>query len=178
MDSKQIIIKTAFAHFLDKGYKNTSMSDLVNATNFSKGAFYHHFENKERLYNSVIDAYFLSYYNQIDWDKTAKLTLSEVELLIKSFYTNFVPEIVSTTDIGMSRYFVLFFETYTIYPLFAETVKSFYSQLKNILELKYQENGAENPEIEALRMIAKYEGLIFWLAINPEENTIELINAI
>ena len=35
-DTREFIMETAFKWFLDKGYRNTSMSDLVTATQLSK----------------------------------------------------------------------------------------------------------------------------------------------
>ena len=47
-----------------------------------------------------------------------------------------------------------------------------------MLEIKYKKNGFNNPEIEAIRMITKFEGLIFWFAVNPDANVVNLINKI
>ena len=82
METKEKIIETAFKIFLDKGFSNCSMSDLVNETKLSKGAFYHHFKSKEDLYKSVIDTYFISYYEQIDWNENKKMNVQEIELMI------------------------------------------------------------------------------------------------
>lgn len=176
--NKTFIIETAFSLFLNKGYRNTSMSDLVKATKLSKGAFYYHFKNKEKLYMDVIDLYFLSYYKKIDWRESENLNIKEIENLMKKFYSIFVPDIMKTTGKGMSRYFILFFEAYEIHPLFKETVNDFYKRLKKLLTKRFLNEKVENPEIEAIKMINKYEGLLFWFAINPNENVTQLINDI
>jgi len=175
MKTKEIIIEIAFKLFLDKGYKNTSMSDLVRETKLSKGAFYHHFENKETLYKEVIDIYFLAYYAQIDWKSTKNLNVLEIELMIKEFYSAFVPEIIAITDKGMSRYFIMFFEAYESYPKFKDTVRVLYKELKERLTEEYKKEGLKKPEIEAVKLIAKYEGILFWFAIYPEEKIKEMI---
>jgi len=175
MKTKEIIIEIAFKLFLDKGYKNTSMSDLVRETKLSKGAFYHHFENKETLYKEVIDIYFLAYYAQIDWKSTKNLNVSEIELMIKEFYSAFVPEIIAITEKGMSRYFIMFFEAYESYPKFKDTVRVLYKELKERLTEEYKKEGVKKPEIEAVKLIAKYEGILFWFAIYPEEKVNKMI---
>ena len=58
--TKEHIILTAFKLFLQKGYKEVTMSMLVKATGLSKGAFYHYFENKEQLFIETIDNLFFS----------------------------------------------------------------------------------------------------------------------
>ena len=47
--TKQIILQQAAMLFNTQGYKATSISDITNATGFTKGAIYKHFENKEKL---------------------------------------------------------------------------------------------------------------------------------
>jgi len=175
MKTKKTIIELAFKLFLDKGYKSTSMSDLVKETKLSKGAFYHHFKNKETLYKEVIDTYFLSYYSEIDWKSTKNLSVSEIELMIKEFYNAFVPEIIAATDKGMSRYFIMFFEAYETYPKFKDIVRVLYKELKERLAEAYKKEGVKNSEIEAIKLIARYEGILFWFAIYPEEKVKKMI---
>lgn len=47
--TKDLIIKHSADLFNTKGYKATSLSDITNATGFTKGAIYKHFKNKEDL---------------------------------------------------------------------------------------------------------------------------------
>lgn len=178
MATKDRIIEIAFKEFLVKGFSNCSMSDLVRETKLSKGAFYHHFKSKEDIYKSVIDTYFLSYYEQIDWSELDNSTSGEIEQIIKAFYHQFVPEIMKVTNKGMSSYFIMFFEAYHIYPKFKESVREIYSNLKKILEKAYRNEKSKNPSLEAIRLIAKYEGLIFWFSIYPEEEINKLITEI
>ncbi len=58
--TKEHIILTSFRLFLQKGYKEVTMSMLVKATGLSKGAFYHYFENKEQLFVETLDNLFFS----------------------------------------------------------------------------------------------------------------------
>lgn len=58
MDTKQLIIKQAFALFMRMSYKEVTISKLLNGTGLSKGAFYHHFESKEELLMCVVEQFF------------------------------------------------------------------------------------------------------------------------
>lgn len=49
-DTKQFIVDVATSIFEYKGYSATSMADIKNETNLSKGTIYYHFKNKEELY--------------------------------------------------------------------------------------------------------------------------------
>jgi AcrR family transcriptional regulator len=54
--TRQLIIDTAARLFASKGFHGTSMSDLASAAGLTKGAFYHHFENKDALFFAVIQS--------------------------------------------------------------------------------------------------------------------------
>jgi AcrR family transcriptional regulator len=54
--TRQQIIDAAARLFASKGFNGTSMSDLASATGLTKGAFYHHFENKDALFFAVIQS--------------------------------------------------------------------------------------------------------------------------
>ncbi len=52
------ILEAAQALFLEKGYENTSIQDILERLgNLSKGAIYHHFSSKEDILNAVGDRY-------------------------------------------------------------------------------------------------------------------------
>ena len=43
---RQAILDTAEALFFERGYEETSVQDILDAMELSKGGFYHHFESK------------------------------------------------------------------------------------------------------------------------------------
>lgn len=174
-NTKERIAEISFQLFLDKGYRDTSMADLVKAAKLSKGAFYHYFNNKEELYQEVLNRYFIAYYKQVDWNAVGEMSVAEIEQSVKAFYRSFIPEILALTTKGMSRYFILFFEAYDKYPLFKQEVQAFYNQLKTVLVKQLTEEKHPNPSQEAIGLVAKYEGLIFWLAVFPEQDIEKLL---
>src|SRR5688500_3091278 len=54
-ETRQFIIETTAGIFNKKGYAGTSMSDLTEATNLTKGSIYGNFENKEAVALAVFD---------------------------------------------------------------------------------------------------------------------------
>lgn len=70
--------------FMEKGYDNTSMQDIVNELHMSKGAIYHHFKSKDDLLAKITERYF----EDIAWFTTIKndSTLSGLEKLRKVFF--------------------------------------------------------------------------------------------
>ncbi|GAA0890457.1 hypothetical protein GCM10009122_01350 [Fulvivirga kasyanovii] len=150
------------------------MAQMVEASGMSKGAFYHYFKNKEDIYDSVINSYFLKYIDEINWQELEGLSLQETKAAMAAFYKNFVKQIGELTDKGTSRYFSLFFEAYHQVPVFKEQIRGFYSRLVRIIEDKmvkelfYNEQKAHS---EAIHIIAHFEGLLFWSAVFPEKDT-------
>lgn len=49
------ILKTAEALFLEKGYDQTSVQDILDALTLSKGGFYHHFASKEQILQEICE---------------------------------------------------------------------------------------------------------------------------
>lgn len=49
------IIEAAVSCFLEKGYTNTSMSDIIKASGLSSGSIYSHFSGKEDILNIAIN---------------------------------------------------------------------------------------------------------------------------
>lgn len=57
-DSKKTIDKILSVSqklFNEKGYENTSIQDIVNSLEMSKGAIFHHFKSKEDIFNAVMN---------------------------------------------------------------------------------------------------------------------------
>jgi AcrR family transcriptional regulator len=54
MNLKEIIVQESIRLFSTKGYCSTSIIDILNAANTSKGGFYNHFASKELLFKRVL----------------------------------------------------------------------------------------------------------------------------
>jgi AcrR family transcriptional regulator len=52
---KNELLDIAQKLFFEKGYDSTSIADILDAAEASKGAFYHYFESKEELLDCLID---------------------------------------------------------------------------------------------------------------------------
>jgi TetR/AcrR family transcriptional regulator, transcriptional repressor for nem operon len=58
LSTRERLIYAAIELFWEKGYANTSMSDLLTRANANSGSFYHFFPSKEDLLIAVLDRYF------------------------------------------------------------------------------------------------------------------------
>ncbi|MBK7029427.1 MAG: TetR/AcrR family transcriptional regulator [Bacteroidales bacterium] len=57
-NTKEHILKTSLMLFLQKSYRDVTMSEIVEKTTLSKGAFYHYFNSKEALFKEVTEMIF------------------------------------------------------------------------------------------------------------------------
>lgn len=58
---RQRILETAWGLFLEKGYDNTTVDEIIKACGISKGGFYHHFSSKEDLLIYLSDLFDAQY---------------------------------------------------------------------------------------------------------------------
>ena len=86
-DKKNQILDAAFSVFVEKGYSETTMDDIVCKSKMSKGAIYHYYNSKKELFLSLIDHWevysFPDFYSKGSNDKSASeilMNLSEVVL--------------------------------------------------------------------------------------------------
>lgn len=57
-ETVRLILDVAQRLFLEKGYEDTSIQDIINGLGgLSKGAVYHHFKSKEEIFDAVGDRY-------------------------------------------------------------------------------------------------------------------------
>lgn len=54
-ERKQELLKIAYNMFLNKGYDNTSVDDIINEAQIAKGTYYYYFESKEAMLEEVIN---------------------------------------------------------------------------------------------------------------------------
>lgn len=52
---RNVILQTAETIFFEKGYEQTSIQDILDALNLSKGGFYHHFPSKEAILQEICE---------------------------------------------------------------------------------------------------------------------------
>jgi AcrR family transcriptional regulator len=81
-DTREYIITTSLKLFLKKNFKEVTMKEIVNATGLSKGAFYHYFESKEKVFEEVVK-HFYSHFLISDYSNFPKTSL-------KTFYEHYI----------------------------------------------------------------------------------------
>lgn len=57
-DSREHILRTAFILFLQKSFKEVTLKEIVEKSGLSKGAFYHYFPSKEKLFHEIVESFY------------------------------------------------------------------------------------------------------------------------
>ncbi|MGJ7922357.1 TetR/AcrR family transcriptional regulator [Neobacillus sp. LXY-4] len=81
-DRKQHVIKTAHHLFIEKGFQNTSIQDIIEHSGISKGTFYNYFSSK----NELLIALFKMIYKKLEQDRNELLMGQDpanIEIFIK-----------------------------------------------------------------------------------------------
>ncbi|MEG2349417.1 MAG: TetR/AcrR family transcriptional regulator [Hungatella sp.] len=90
-ETVKLILEESLKLFIEKGYENTSIQDIINNLGgLSKGAIYHHFKSKEEIFEAVcrkLGEENMLYYNSMR-DDTTKNGYEKLKNLIRSAYTN------------------------------------------------------------------------------------------
>lgn len=87
---KQHVMDKAHELFIENGFQQTSIQDILTASNISKGTFYNYFSSKNELLISI----FKNIYTELEWqrkqlligqDKTdSSLFIKQIEMLIRT----------------------------------------------------------------------------------------------
>lgn len=91
--SKENIVNTAFILFLEKGYREVTIKNIMDATDLSKGAIYHHFMSKEEIYKATLHKYYFKILN----NDTKEIITGDFKKDVKTLY-HFATEIFTNIE--------------------------------------------------------------------------------
>jgi TetR/AcrR family transcriptional regulator, transcriptional repressor for nem operon len=137
-DTKKHIMEVTLKLFLQKSYKEVTLKEIVEKTKLSKGAFYHYFDSKEKLFTEIIDMYFNAFMS-VDYSKLNRGNLYE-------FYTDYMKYLLEemknlSDDLGINtavkttNFYFLVFDAMKIIPGFRKKLITMHES-----ELKVWEN--------------------------------------
>jgi len=88
ISKRDIILNESFRLFLKKGYAAVSFSDLVEATNVSRGNMFHHFKNKEDIFHHAVDRFVFEFLSDNGYDLPDTTSLTPLKDFIDSRVEN------------------------------------------------------------------------------------------
>jgi len=130
--TKEHIINVALKLFLQKNFKEVTMKEIVIKTGLSKGAFYHYFESKEKLFLEVIDNFFASVID-VDFNYYSKESLHQFytdcnnKLDTLSFNFDEDKEETEKSFFNMN-FFFLIFDALKLFPEFRKRMEEYHKR--------------------------------------------------
>ena len=178
VSTRDRILAASFQLFLQHGFDGTGLSQILSATDLSKGAFYHHFATKEALYREVIAKFFLEPVRHFDFDGFDAQQLRDSRDILAGAYVE-LPGAVTAAGIDMARYFALFFEAFSRLDDFRAEMRTYYQTLLQSLARRAFDQYEVDPktaEAHALNIIASLEGRLFLNAVFGSEGVGPLVD--
>jgi AcrR family transcriptional regulator len=164
------IINAAYKCFTEKGFHNTTMQDIYNATKLSPGAVYNYFSSKEEIVISAVKEY-------TDW------SISSVAPILSEKLPDTLAKCVkfwisSVKNNENSKNFSVTLEHYaeatrnsSIRETLLKSQDATHEKLVDIIKY-YQQKGIINAKLDPLSIAQLIGGVIFGIAIhrmlNPE----------
>jgi AcrR family transcriptional regulator len=177
LNTKEQLLHQAVIMFVERGYDNTSINDITKACNITKGAFYHHFKNKDEIFTDAMLVIIEEIKKWID----EKITSSKnIEELIKNLfdYSDYFSYSKYYDNINSDTYLVLI-NSIKKFPEFKAKVSDYIFSNIPLVEEKLKEaqrKGEINKNIDsnsfALHISVLVEGLMFVSAITGTESSL------
>jgi len=129
--TKKRIIDCARRLFVEKGYNNVTVDEIIAEANSSKGGFYTHFKTKEDLIYGmlpIVDEAYSSFFNK---NKKYENTIEKIYALIN--YVFYIME----NEIGLEFMSVIYssqIKDLTTYRFLTAPEREYYNQLKILIE--------------------------------------------
>lgn len=95
------IIEVAYNLFLEKGYENVSMGDIVKIAGGSLATLYKHFGSKEQLFINVVEQQNKSYFDE--WDRLSTLYEGDLKQFLFVIGKNFLELIITKNAVLFHR---------------------------------------------------------------------------
>lgn len=73
----KIIVEAALKVFSSKGYAEARMADIAKEAKMSYGLVYHYFENKEKLFDAIVEDWWRVFYEELERLKASTLPTAE-----------------------------------------------------------------------------------------------------
>lgn len=123
-DTKEHILEVSLILFLKKSYEAVTIKNIVDKTNVSKGAFYHHFECKKELFSEVMKHFYLPLFTKkvsdFSHDSLKEYYNDVIENIKGIFYEIEKTERRLNIEMSGMNHYLLLFNAMTLLPSFVE----------------------------------------------------------
>jgi len=161
------IMDAALVLFVEKGYHNTSISDITTAANTSKGLLYNYFKSKEQLLEHLVLSVFTDVSEMIDTNKNG---IIEHEGMVS--YIHWIFEEVQRNHLHWKLYYTLLMQPAVQQIIFAKLMELIQPFI--VMMTAYFKNaGYKDPENEMYFFDAMVDGVLMKYILMPDSYPLE-----
>jgi len=167
-DRKEEILSAALELFAKQGITHTTMQDIAQKANISKGLIYNYFSSKEDLLNELIKSFINHLYDFFDPDGDGILTTEEMKYFIEQQVSTFKMNI----DYWKFLYMLL------IQPSAQEMMDKLQlevltSKMWRMIATYFKKHNFEDPESETWLFHTTLDGIVMNYIFNPDKYPID-----
>ena len=158
------IITAAFNCFATKGFHNTVMQDIYEATGLSPGAVYNYFSSKQEIAVATVkklDTVIIPELEILDSDKPEESLQKMIDYWLSHLKQDYINDSVSI----QLEYYSEATRNNQIREALKESMAAIHPILVEIIR-RNQESGFIDPELDALSIVRAFIGMIFGIAMN------------
>ncbi len=162
------ILETALDLFLERGFDGTGIGRILAQSQVSRGGLYHHFKDKQALYEEVLGRFFLAPFEAHNLDGFDALPVVKQRALLLSLFRDMPSEMATISRHGITRYFAFFFDAMTRSASFAAAVSQHYETLLTAMQtalIREQDLPIATARQESRAFLAGLEGELYLCAV-------------
>jgi AcrR family transcriptional regulator len=166
LNRRKEILEAALNLFASKGFMNTTLDEIAEASEFGKGTLYNYFKNKEEIINSIIE----------DVLNQNLSSIKEADSSVKEFvgFINLYTSLIFDYCLKNRNAFILLAEYYIqkmkrdTHEKKKDTFMKIHEQIDNILIKRIEEaiRSKEIKNLNALQLHMLYHNMVFPYALD------------
>jgi len=161
-EKTKLILDTALELFAEKGFHQTSISDITRKAGISKGLLYNYFESKDEVLKSIIQTGYDTAYDNLD--------LNSDHALAKDEFVHFMR--ITFRSVRENPKFWKLYSALMMQPEILEMVKIEYSKKAQDIQKMFfnfiQESGSIAPEQDLIAISSLIKGAHLILITAPD----------
>ncbi|HOE04788.1 MAG TPA: TetR/AcrR family transcriptional regulator [Bacteroidales bacterium] len=170
-EKRSLIMHTALELFAEKGYHQTSISQIAKSAGISKGLMYNYFDSKEALLGEIFQEGFNQAYENFDQNQDG--------ILQKEEFVSFIFRLKKLIDENRSFWQLLaglLTQPGTLSSLQSVHIEG-YSEINKLLYEYFAELGCDDPKFEMLYCTSLLQGAFLQYILSPDTYPIDDIIA-
>ncbi|SHK56567.1 TetR/AcrR family transcriptional regulator [Thermocrinis minervae] len=149
MNTKEKIFQSAKKLFMERGYFNTSVEEIVKEAGISKGGFYFYFKSKEHMFKELLQANVQKLFKKLEEYRRTDLPLEEK---LKEILKTMLESLYEDKEVGFIFFFQLVGSSEEFRKLYFEKSKYIRSLFQRLIEEEAQKGSickGVDPEVIA-----------------------------